>query len=348
MSSESRSGPSAEDIIGLPKPAITAFAARCARRVEPLFVADWKDAPDFRIKAIDQAITAAENCAAAPPENVLSLRTQAEFVVNMVKAAADEADKRVGESDSQGVNPAATVARVAACAANAAAARDLSAAAETAADCAAQAIALRPAVLAPIKNDLDGLKRAARREDWNNQSQITQRYFCLHSEFETSRKIGEHSIAEMCGDINESLSAFYAQNTEKLYSLTNSGFFEVLSEQLEPCGFEIEMHIRTRDGGHDLAGVFNRDAHLKYLLECKAYGQEKRIDIRPVMALNGATLDTPAIKGLIATSARHTEIETATGSFERNQYLLLAPDFETLLDWLANYQKHMLHASATR
>lgn len=351
MSSDNSAGINAEDIIGLPKSAITAFAARCARRVEPLFARNWSGAPEFRVKALDQAITAAERAAAASPEQVLSLRTQAEFTMNMARAAADAADAAAGqvaESGHSGINPAGAGARAVASAVAVAGARDLSSAAESAADCVALILSLRPALLGPMKRDLDNLKRIAKREEWNNQSQITQSYFWLHSEFETSRKIGERSIAEMCGEINESLSAFYAENTEKLYSLTNSGFLEVLSEQLEPRGFEIEMHLRTRDGGHDLAGIFNRAANLKYLLECKAYGIEKRIDIRPVMMLNGATLDTPAIKGLIATSARHTEIETATGMFERNQYLLLAPDFDRLLEWLANYQKHLLRSSSAQ
>lgn len=349
MSANRNPGISAENIIGLPRPAITAFAARCARRVEPLFARNWSDAPDFRVKALDQAITAAERSAAAPPEQVLSLRTQAEFTVNMVKAAADAADgaiRQVAESGHSGINPAGAVARAAASAAAVAVARDLSGAAAAAAECVAQIVSIRPALLGPIQRDLDNLKRAAKREEWNNQTQVTQRYFCLHSEFEISKRIGDRSIAEMCGAINENLSAFYAQNSEKLYSLTNSGFLEVLSEHLEPCGFAVEMHLRTRDGGHDLAGIFNRAANLKYLLECKAYGIEKRIDIRPVMTLNGATLDTPAIKGLIATSARHTEIETATGMYERNQYLLLSADFDKLLEWLAGYQKHFLQSSS--
>ena len=342
MSTETSSGIHAEDLTGLPKPAITAFAARCARRVEPLFAASWVDAPDFRVQALDKAISAAENTAAATPDQVLSLRTQAEFTVNMVIAAADAAEQiaeQIGET-------ASLAARAVASAASVAFTRDLSSAAEITSACVTRIISIRPHLLRLMQNDLDGLKRAAKREDWNSQSQVTQRYFCLHSVFETSKKIGDRSIAEMCGAINETLSAFYAQNTEKLYSLTNSGFLEVLSEQLEPCGFEVEMHLRTRDGGHDLAGVFNRRADLKCLLECKAYGQEKRIDIRPVMMLNGATLDTPAIKGLIATSSRHTEIETVTGMFERNQYLLLADDFERLLEWLDGYQKHNLYASA--
>ena len=41
----------------------------------------------------------------------------------------------------------------------------------------------------------------------------------------------------------------------------------VMTEELRPYGFEIELHSRTRDGNHDVAGVINREARAKYLLE---------------------------------------------------------------------------------
>ncbi len=349
MSDESTQAPSASDLIGLPKPAAVVFAARCARRVESRFAANWRDAPDFRIKALDQAISAAEEYAAAPHEQRFSLQTQAEFVANMAETAASQAENLVAETPEETrerSRKAHAAARAAALAARTTAARDLSSAAELVAECAALAVIAAPGLAEPIRRDLESLKRMAQRESWDAQSSIDQRSFWLHSEFNTTRKLDDKSIAEICAEINEHLSEFYGRNPEKLYSLTMSGFLEVLGEQLAPHGFTIEFHTRTRDGSHDLAGVENRQAAARYLLECKAYAEEKRIDIRPVMALNGQTLDTEFIKGLIATSARHSEIETATGMYERNQYLLPAEEFAKLLDWLAAYQRHALQIGA--
>lgn len=350
MSDELNTALTASELIGIPIPVTIVFAARCARRVKHLFAENWKDAPDFRIKALEQAITVAEEYAAAEREERFRLQTQAEFVVNMAETAAELAKNQVAETSEaarirSGIATAA--AQAAALAAKIATARDLAMTAEIAAECASMAGAAAPSCSPAIRHDLALLKRIAQREGWDNQATINQSFFWLHMEFDTTRILKEKSITDICGEINAHLSEFYARNPEKLYSLTMSGFFEVLSERLLPYQFEIEFHTRTRDGSHDLAGVVNRGAGARYLIECKAYAEEKRIDTRPVMALNGHTLDTEFIKGLIATSARQSEVANATGMFERNQYLLPTEEFTKLLDWLAICQHHALRSSAS-
>lgn len=56
--------PTIEEIEQLPRWARVAFAARCARRVEPLYTIDWPEAPAKHIEALDIAITMAEKFAA--------------------------------------------------------------------------------------------------------------------------------------------------------------------------------------------------------------------------------------------------------------------------------------------
>jgi hypothetical protein len=56
--------PTEEDIAKLPRWARVAFAARCARRALPLFVQHWPDAPSVHLKAIEKAISVAEDAAA--------------------------------------------------------------------------------------------------------------------------------------------------------------------------------------------------------------------------------------------------------------------------------------------
>jgi len=350
VSNESNTAPTASDLIGVPTPLAIIFAARCARRVEHLFAVNWTEAPDFRIKALDQAIAAAEDYSAAEREQRFSLQTQAEFVANMAETAAEQARSLSAESPEAAAERARTAnaaAQAAALAAKTATARDLAMTAELAAQCASMSLAAAPTLGPTIQRDLAWLKRLAQREKWSNQSAIDQSYFWLHMEFDTARKLGDSSITDICSAINARLTDFYSRNPEKLYSLTMSGFLEVLSEQLKPCAFEIEFHTRTRDGSHDLAGVVNTGADARYLLECKAYAEEKRIDVRPVMTLNGRTLDTEFIKGLIATSARQSEMENATGTFERNQYLLPTEEFAKLMDWLSACQRHALRSSAS-
>ena len=60
--------PSGDNIAELPKGAQIALAARCVRRVLPLFKAVWPDAPDEHIEAIRSAVEMVE---ASPPREVL-------------------------------------------------------------------------------------------------------------------------------------------------------------------------------------------------------------------------------------------------------------------------------------
>jgi hypothetical protein len=47
-----------------PRWAIVAFAARCGRRVEPLFQRSWPQAPEHHVEAVSRSIALAENSAA--------------------------------------------------------------------------------------------------------------------------------------------------------------------------------------------------------------------------------------------------------------------------------------------
>lgn len=57
--------PTKEEIASLPRWARVAFAARCARRVQPLFVHEWPNALQKEIDNVDRVITLAESSAAS-------------------------------------------------------------------------------------------------------------------------------------------------------------------------------------------------------------------------------------------------------------------------------------------
>ena len=56
--------PTKEEIKKLPRRAQVAFAARCARRVQPVFKAAWPEATEEHVEAIERAIRCAETAAA--------------------------------------------------------------------------------------------------------------------------------------------------------------------------------------------------------------------------------------------------------------------------------------------
>lgn len=87
-------GPQPEDLTRLSRWALVILAARCARRVQPLAVSDWPDAPeDFR-QAIERVIRLSEDCAekAHTEENLAAAATQlaskASEVANMTSRFA--------------------------------------------------------------------------------------------------------------------------------------------------------------------------------------------------------------------------------------------------------------------
>jgi hypothetical protein len=59
MENERDTIPTEEDLLKLPRWACVAFAARCARRVQPFFAA-WKSATQKQVDAVHRAITLAE------------------------------------------------------------------------------------------------------------------------------------------------------------------------------------------------------------------------------------------------------------------------------------------------
>ena len=63
--------PTQEEITQLPRWARVAFAARCARHVQPVFGAAWSDAPQKYIDALEEAISFAETLAAKRPTRLM-------------------------------------------------------------------------------------------------------------------------------------------------------------------------------------------------------------------------------------------------------------------------------------
>ena len=100
--------PTWEEIRQLPRWARVAFAAHCARRVLPLYAADWPDAPPHRAAAVDQAVRYAEVAATT-------------LVADAAEARGTAADARetAAEAERLGRLVAADIAHAAAAAADA-------------------------------------------------------------------------------------------------------------------------------------------------------------------------------------------------------------------------------------
>ena len=98
----------------IPRWGCVAFAARCARRVQPLFVKSWPDAPQEHIDAIEKAIDLAELMAADPSvRNRGAADTGANAAAAARAAANAKANARTAHAAAYAANAAVAYTDVA-------------------------------------------------------------------------------------------------------------------------------------------------------------------------------------------------------------------------------------------
>ena len=204
MADEQRSQiPTKEEIAKLPRWAQVAFAARCARRVQPIFKAGWSDAPKELIDAVEITITFAEDSAAAPTaaERAATHANNAALAASAASAAASKA--AYASPTSFAITIAARSAQVAAHAADASTAAynalstDSAAihAASTAHEASRAAMAYASAVASAMRVDFDYLLSLSERENWKDNTPVPTGVF---------GPIWPHAEPEGWPDIHES------------------------------------------------------------------------------------------------------------------------------------------------
>jgi hypothetical protein len=179
--------PTREEIARLPRWARIAFAARCARRVFPLFSYQWKSAPKALSDAVSLALESAEATAARKGANA----SRASAAANRATAAASSA--RSVEAPLAAV-AVADAASAAACAARAALADlgtdddydpltlllldDTSADAASAAVIAADYAGVANGhIVAAIRRDCDIVASLTRSEHWTDNTPVPAEVF---------------------------------------------------------------------------------------------------------------------------------------------------------------------------
>ncbi|MFC1636331.1 hypothetical protein ACFL5Z_15990 [Planctomycetota bacterium] len=152
--------PTEKEIAKLPRLAIVAFAARCARRVQPLFASIWPEVPEKHKKAVTGAIKITEEIAA--DRRVTADATDAKGVFKTINAT----------------DAAYAAVKTAAYAADAAFATDLDTAyvAYTAARAAFYA-AYSTNHITCINADFTRLKQAAKKENWTDETPVPPEFF---------------------------------------------------------------------------------------------------------------------------------------------------------------------------
>ena len=159
--------PSEEEIKQLPRWAQVAFAARCARRVQPLFTACWPDAPQKHINAVEQAITMTEKAYAYATADLADAAYTATAAAAAYPIAADAAY-------------AAYSAAYAVVAVEAETTTTKAAAAVSEAYAAVKKIGskeLESWALAGIRRDFDTLVQLSKKKKWNDDAPVRPEVF---------------------------------------------------------------------------------------------------------------------------------------------------------------------------
>ena len=154
--------PTEEEIAKLPRWARVAFAARCARRAQPLFQKHWPDAPEEHVSAIEKAIHIAEHAAA----RAAYAETDAQEVGH-IRALAETDDDHAADAARAAAAAEATAAKIAA---------NISHATADAAD-AVKTTARAGVPISLIAHDFQTILETSQQEKWTDEMPVPPSVF---------------------------------------------------------------------------------------------------------------------------------------------------------------------------
>src|SRR5215813_1437134 len=322
----------------LPRWALLAFAARCARRVVYLYKPN--EAETLSIARVRHALEVAER------SSTVGKYKETVYVYGGPKQAYDAFQFLTYEAFNP--NDPASCARAAV---NGALDAEMAIAAGqtddlfSPADGAVQAALQAGHTLGPersaeltagIQEDYDILKDAATRENWTDDTPVPTHFFPHNSVFETESHIEGSNIIGIKVELNEKFVEYFRRYPDRLSRLSPRQFEELIAELFEGFGFDVELTKQTRDGGKDIVAVKHNSTRDKYLIECKRYAQKRRVGIDVVQRLYGVVKLESACKGIVVTTSKFSapanQIITANWELE-------GADLDDITRWLEAYQR---------
>lgn len=125
--------------------------------------------------------------------------------------------------------------------------------------------------------------------------------------------------------------------TAELLRMTPREFEELIAALWKRFGYEVELTMRTRDGGRDVIAVRKAEATIRFLIECKRYEPDKKIGVALVRALYGVKVHENATKAILATTSTFTA--GAESFFDAHKWELEARDCAGVLNWVAQARR---------
>jgi HJR/Mrr/RecB family endonuclease len=169
--------------------------------------------------------------------------------------------------------------------------------------------------------------------------------FATHVGFDLDRASGDSSIVTISQALDHHLIEYFRRNPERLYEMAPRQFEEFTAGFFDAFGFDVNLTQRTRDGGYDVLAIGDRRRRYSYLIECKRYGRQHKVGVGVARQLAGVVLESgaklggmePSLRGLIVTTSTFTA--PATEFMERNRWFLAGHDFTQIVAWLQAYER---------
>ncbi len=137
-------------------------------------------------------------------------------------------------------------------------------------------------------------------------------------------------------DIGELLIKKIVKNPELIYQVGSQPFEDLMAELFKGLGYSVEQTKRTRDGGVDILAVTNlHKVPLRFLVECKRYSKERRVDVALVRSLYGVKHHIGASKAILATTSGFTR--PAVEFAEAHLWELDLKDIDGIMSWIHQY-----------
>jgi HJR/Mrr/RecB family endonuclease len=146
-------------------------------------------------------------------------------------------------------------------------------------------------------------------------------------------------LIEVSDEFNHKFAESVRKNPELMYTLYSREFEMFIADLFDKMGFDVELTAETRDGGKDIIAVRYMPFKFRCLIECKRYGKDKPVGLDIVQRLYGVTQFESANKGLLVTTGRITAPAKEFMESDQVKWLLEGKEYNDIIQWLVNYDR---------
>ncbi len=130
-------------------------------------------------------------------------------------------------------------------------------------------------------------------------------------------------------DINARLIRYFVDHPEEMRNLDPRKFEELIASLFREREYHVELTPRTKDGGLDILAIEKKDVGSALtLIECKRYGETKKVGVEIVRGLYGVVEQKRATRGILATTSYFTK--GAKAFRDDVKYRIALADFDDL------------------